>query len=368
MARTIGGNLKNKTAQIPPELERLASISSKNEPNRLPINPGDIYLRKEEKQLLEKIGHKEGDPIPANLADELDRIRQEMEAEEMILPVPADTPPLKIKEIDISSIPEEKLSSMKKSMEVAKDQASRLQAVRDRANKIIERRRSAAAKAVDVPDTVVEAASFSYLNQKNELPPNMGSVHQMVQQPTPTDTAAEIKKCPHCNWDLAQKDTLEVSKEDRAAYVAAVVGGKRFKKIYSIFGGKMKICFRSLLTKEVDMANRQILVDASKQNTDNSSPALTHHMTNLLGYRTVMALEYVETDNDGKTEITEIFQTEFPDDAFEKPDTPLVAYYPLVVESIMPVDTVRRVMIDTYMNFEALFAKIEMNARNEDFF
>ena len=63
-------------------------------------------LTKAEREGLEAIGWKEGEPVPSDLADQLAVIKKEMEQEQIPLPIDPATPPLKMPEpVAITDLP-----------------------------------------------------------------------------------------------------------------------------------------------------------------------------------------------------------------------------------------------------------------------
>ena len=109
------------------------------------------------------------------------------------------------------------------------------------------------------------------------------------------------------------------------------------------------------------------MVDAAKDVNKKEVSDPSHYLTNLLGYRAVMALEWIDTAETGKIDVEEIGKTRFPDMAYKYPDTPLKVFYPMVIEGVLLHDTLRRIVVDAYMEFEAILAKLEARARDPDF-
>lgn len=59
--------------------------------------------------------------------------------------------------------------------------------------------------------------------------------------------------CPRCGYG-AEKP-MEPLQDDLEEYMRCVLGGQRFMKTYSMYDGKVKLTFRSLVNKEVDHLN-----------------------------------------------------------------------------------------------------------------
>jgi len=58
------------------------------------------------------------------------------------------------------------------------------------------------------------------------------------------DDTRGLSMCPNCSWNT-KKMLPVVSEEDKAAWLRALLGGKRFTKTFDMYGGKLKVTFRS---------------------------------------------------------------------------------------------------------------------------
>lgn len=70
-----------------------------------------------------------------------------------------------------------------------------------------------------------------------------------------------ITRCPRCLWNMAHSFEAEPTEEDRRTFVAAILGGKRFRKQYGVMGNKFRVTFRSMTTAESDLVFRQLRLD-----------------------------------------------------------------------------------------------------------
>jgi len=67
--------------------------------------------------------------------------------------------------------------------------------------------------------------------------------------------------CPRCGWDMRMKYDIEVTDQDKEAFVAILLGNSRFKKKYSFLGDKFVVTLRSLLADENLEIHRQLVLD-----------------------------------------------------------------------------------------------------------
>lgn len=58
--------------------------------------------------------------------------------------------------------------------------------------------------------------------------------------------------CKMCGWDQSIPVIPEPPHQDKIAFLQAVIGQKVFSKRYTLFGGELKVTFRTLTIKEID--------------------------------------------------------------------------------------------------------------------
>jgi hypothetical protein len=205
---------------------------------------------------------------------------------------------------------------------------------------------------------------------------------QPAQPPSPTATGSALPpsdasppegaggllhpaECPHCGFDLAKADDTPITDADKVNFVQAVLGGKRFKQERLLFNGQLKLVFRSLTAKEVDMAFRQIVVDAQsdlKNKLVNDTP---FYWRNLMTYRMLMSIEKVESDVNGAIEVPPIEEIECDPPKF--PDTRLVMVFDSLIEQVCPTEQLRSIIGHAYNEFQAVCDKLQVMAENPDF-
>lgn len=170
--------------------------------------------------------------------------------------------------------------------------------------------------------------------------------------------------CPHCGWDTRKEDLTEVTKEDKINFVQTVLGGLRFKKTYELFGGKLRVTFRTLTTAESDMAYKQIITDSQKDIRNYSIGDTSFYWKTLMAYRAVMAIEKVESDYN-VVEVPPIAEIDV--DPPEGANTKVFAVFDSLVEQIMPNEAMRNAIAHTYTEFNSLCEKLQSMAESKDF-
>lgn len=58
--------------------------------------------------------------------------------------------------------------------------------------------------------------------------------------------------CTHCGWDQTQPVIEEPSNSDKLSFLQAILGAVPFSKRFELFGGNLRVTFRTLTVKEID--------------------------------------------------------------------------------------------------------------------
>lgn len=96
--------------------------------------------------------------------------------------------------------------------------------------------------------------------------------------------------CPHCGWDKSKQDLLEVTDEDKHSFfLNCVVGRQSFVKTYDLYGGRVRLTFRTLSPSEQDEVY-QAVVPFSNQ----FQPVGYGELELLSQYRMALSLTRVE--------------------------------------------------------------------------
>lgn len=73
----------------------------------------------------------------------------------------------------------------------------------------------------------------------------------------------EETQCKHCSRDLASLRTMvKPTEEDKKAWMRHILGEERFRKEFTLMGGKLKVTMRSRTAAETDMIFQQLNRDA----------------------------------------------------------------------------------------------------------
>lgn len=173
--------------------------------------------------------------------------------------------------------------------------------------------------------------------------------------------------CPHCGWDLKRNDPTEVSDDDRRDFVQSILGNIRFRKTYNLFGGKYKIVFRALTSKESDLAFRQIVIDGQRDLNDKAIGGTDFYWRNLQAYRMAMALESITSESFGALEVPSLDAAEIESAFGRDMQSKLPMYLSYVLDTFLPLESTRSVIGHSYFEFQALCDKLQVMAESPNF-
>lgn len=331
-----------------------------------PVRVEPKSLTQKERQDLEAIGWKPGMPIPSNLADLVEQVTKEAtDTEALPPPVDPSTPPIRApKPVDLQDLPEEKKEVLRQALEeAARQQAQPQPAMPQQPGEgVVEAIQ--AAQGIGGREIVIENDLDRPKEQAAKPKPEPTPVAE-EPEPTPppatTESAPQTEgACPYCGWDLSIHDVIEVTEEDKDLFTAAMVGGQVFQKTYSLFGGRMRVTFRSLYSYEIDACFAQAYADHQAGKT----ATLTDRAENLQRY--YLALQLVEIQSD-----QEFLQ--MPKSLKEWGWAPnqqgvLPQIRDKVYQEVLKTESRVRVISGALMNFRRLYARLEANAERPDFY
>ena len=176
-----------------------------------------------------------------------------------------------------------------------------------------------------------------------------------------------ITNCQHCGWDLKKNDLVTVTEDDKQDFVQSILGGIRFKKMYSLFDDKYKITFRALTSKESDMAYRQIVIDGQKDFQVRTLGGTDFYWRNLQAYRMVMSLESIESVQYGRIEVPTIEEADIDGVAGKHLQDKMVPFLNYILDTYLPLESTRSVVGHAYFEFQSLCDKLQVMAESPTF-
>jgi hypothetical protein len=170
--------------------------------------------------------------------------------------------------------------------------------------------------------------------------------------------------CPRCGWDMRMKYDVEITDQDKEAFVAILLGNARFKKRYSFLGDKFVVTLRSLLADENLEIHRQLVVD----NQAGELPGENEWFLRMFEYRLACSIESVY-DGAGKPlaivpPLDEMTHKPPPDNPLE---TGLVYLRKYVNTKVLAHEVTRRLVGQQFRRFQRLIEALEAMAVEPSF-
>lgn len=307
-----------------------------------------------EKEGLKQLGIVEDtSKIPSNIAEKVSAVLADSSA-----PMPMPTQALKMPTpVDFKDLPEEKKKEISDFIKSAGTAPSNFRETPPRFSELTN------------PDLIKEPVIIDDI--KPEPKPEPEPVPAAYEEPKiSTDSGLfnkdNITKCPHCGWDASNKELTVVTEQDKTDFIQSILGGIRFKKVYELYGGRLKITFRTLTTAESDMAYKQLLVDAQNDLQSKILGDTSFYWRTLMAYRAVIAVEKIESENN-IIEIPPVDEIEVEEGSYSRPNTKLFALFDDLVAQIMPSEMLRNTVSHLYTEFQALVEKMQAMAESKDF-
>jgi hypothetical protein len=320
------------------------------------MRPGTV-LTEIEKEGLKKLGIVD-DPtkLPSDIASKIHSAMVDAEKQPVELP---SVKPLQMPEtVDFDDLPEEKKRSIAQFIKEA-----------------AEERKKQSDKPVTKSDPPLDPKIFKQPEVIDDLiddKPNKEPVNKPVEEPKlPDDDSDLLAKnsivvCPHCGWDTRKEDLVNITEDDKLDFVQSILGGIRFKKVYELFGGRLKVTFRALTSAESDTAYKQLIIDAQNDVQSKIIGDSSFYWRTLMAYRSVMGVEKIESDVN-IIEVPPVLEIEVDEEDYPKPNTKIYALFDKLVEQIMPTEMMRSTITHVYTEFQTLCEKLQTMSESPDF-
>lgn len=220
-------------------------------------------------------------------------------------------------------------------------------------------------KIAFINDIKTDAAEVRRTKAAKERPSIMPEDNTIEQSTRPMFDL--MPECPHCGWDLKKVDLTEATELDKQDFVQSILGGTRHRKTYELFGGKFKVTFKALTTKESDIAYRQIVIDGQMDYNSRILAGTDFYWRNLQAYRMVMSLESVESVSYGRVEIPSLADATIEDQSFKNLQEKLIPFLNYVLDNHLPTEGIRAVIGHAYFEFQSLCDKLQVMAESSNF-
>jgi hypothetical protein len=328
-----------------------------------------------EQQVLTAAGWKDGDPIPdltqtalgKRVTAEAQQIGEAAANTQGLTPVPPNTPPIEPPTIrDVSELSPSEQADIYRTMEELSEVRTKLEQAKTPAPPSI------------VPDDIdmgipgmAQAATMAARAEQGPPPiPIINDLQEAkeraAQQPVEmpavpaTETDGEVI-CPRCGLDLSNP-AAEPAHEDVLVYVQTVLGGHRFVKKCSLFGGRVEVVFRGLTINEEEVIRAQINSEIEKKLLKTQRDVRIRRAE----YRMVAGIASWALQGKVPVDIPEIAAYGWAADATVS--TVLEAMRRDVNNQIFITDTVRRAVAHCWSQFWNTLKHMEVKANDPDFY
>ena len=315
------------------------------------------------KKTLAQFGWVDGEPIPTSLSDVFLRIKE-------TLPPSKRTDVL----IDTDVMPAESIAEIKKLLAAAKKYAAdkqqqgiideRTAGLPESTRALYEQIVKGEADAPTAPQIVDDRETLA----AEAAPPTPAVVESeplsdVIDSP-PAEPLIILPFCPRCGWNMQQKFEVQPTDRDKEDFLATLLGGTRFKKSYSLFGGKIVVTFRGLLADENKLIYRQLVLDQQ----DNKITTEAEWFVQMMDYRLSCTLEDIK-NKAGKViatvpELSEMPFTRNPEQPLE---TALAKQLEFVSTKILAQEVTRRLVATHLRQFQRLTEALEAMALEPSF-
>lgn len=221
-------------------------------------------------------------------------------------------------------------------------------------------------KIAFINDINTDAAEARRPKPRKERTPSIMPEDNTIEQPV-RPAIDLMPNCPHCGWDLKKFDMVEVTEMDKQDFVQSILGGLRHRKTYELFGGKFKVTFKALTTKESDIAYRQIVIDGQIDFNGRLMAGTDFYWRNLQAYRMVMSLDSIESDSYGKIDIPSLADAEIEGSVFKSLQDKLIPFLNYILDTHLPMEGIRAVIGHAYFEFQSLCDKLQVMAESPNF-
>ncbi len=380
---------------------------------------------------LTKIGWKPGDPVPSSIPPEVIEIAQQIHDEALVPTPPIDpnSPRTVLEVVDVSQVSPEKRAEVDR---VLKDAAAFMRAQRAApATPPVARKAPAAPPPSEEDVTVASQAipgwkppndpgyqpaipTYPDLRKKRPEPPapppaeepsdpmaamgidldRLGDGDELVVElptsrdeqpkvreeaageaeapaPSAVGATAPVTECPHCGWSLELPDIPEPDYGEKQAFLQSILGQKSFIKEYDLLGGALKVRFRTLNVREIDIIYRQVFLERERgvvQTIDDYWERTNRYRLYLQTCQLTSASFHHDLPDGYDAETSPHAEAHWK---FDPPEDPRETGLPIIesyfVDCILTTEHLNRAINNQCLRFNRLVAKLEAMIDNSDF-
>jgi hypothetical protein len=320
--------------------------------NQLPFPPGKkMKLMPEEIEFLKSAGWKEGDPVPdlkafmAAVAEEQAQAVSDLET--------SGATPTAPETVNFDDLPPEKQEELTQAFEELRE-AQAAQPVQPVTPEMVA---PGVAEAIEVASQEGGLDVVDDPSQAIEASPVDADDDPIGIKQKPSNL------CSHCGWDTNIKETPDVTNRDKQDFLMSILGGTRFYKDVHLFGDRVTVQYRTLLTEEADIALQQTAYDFR----DGKVPDQGEFYRVFTNYRLAMSIEKISTPS-AMNLVPVIADIEWDAPAIgEDAQTALPVLETWLHDNVLSSESMRRVVGMEHQRFQRLVEKLEARVDDSDF-
>lgn len=183
--------------------------------------------------------------------------------------------------------------------------------------------------------------------------------------------------CVQCGWDQEVPTIPEPEHKDKISFLHAILGHKVFSKKYTMFGGNLRITFRTLSIREIDILY-QAAFQAQKEERILTATDYYEYLNRLRLYLQLTSFSAKTTSMqiklpEGLSRDTHEGCNSYWDEFLKKegifnPDKALIHQISdYVIDRVMKTEHLQRTITHECSKFNRLVAKLEASVDNPDF-
>jgi len=192
------------------------------------------------------------------------------------------------------------------------------------------------------------------------------------------DGIGSIKQiCVQCGWDQDVQTIPDPEHKDKISFLQAILGHKVFSKKYTMFGGNLRITFRTLAIREIDVlyqaafaAQRdERILTASDYYEYLNRLRLYLQLTSFSAKTTSLQIKLPEGLSRDTHEGCNSYWDEFlqNEGIFDKEKALIHQVSDYVIDKVMKTEHLQRTITHECSKFNRLVAKLEASVDNPDF-
>lgn len=209
---------------------------------------------------------------------------------------------------------------------------------------------------IEIPQPPPTAASAA---APDTAPPDAVATHVAVSD---AGSAATPQFCPRCLWDIKAPFMAQPTDRDKENFLAAFLGGKRFQQRVNFMGGRFTVVFRALTCAETNLLFQQLGHDVRAGRIAGDG----EYVMAMQNYRLAMGVARIEADTTILHEVGNILDVPYTAPPGE-PQTVLVPFTRWFHDTIIPQESILRVVAQAHRQFQRLVERLEAMAQSPDF-